>query len=226
MGRVVGGLHFQRRILPTLAVAAGLLRLKSEFLSIPLIVVSFFFAAPVHAVPLRWTFSGSTGTTSQFNGMPVGGLDVKFRIFLDTSLVASPLSLDRNDVIFFGPFQGELDLETFGVLPVFPISSVENFAPSQGGVVGVEYTQAGKSFINFPSIISADRAHLSPILPAAPTSIDTIHFGGPNGLDLVVKVETFSATAAVPEGGSTALLLTSGLIALRYLRRRNERSAA
>lgn len=192
---------------------------------LPLIVASFFCASPVQAVPLTWIFSGTTVTlpASQLNGMSVGGLNAEFRIFLDTDLMPFPASLLGNDVNFGGPFQGQVDLETFGVLPVFPISVVENFAPSQGGVRGVELTMpfpAGKTFINFPSVVSADRAHLGPIPPSAPMGMDRIAVGGPDGLILYIKVATFTATTEVPEGGSTALLLTPALVALGFFGRR------
>jgi hypothetical protein len=192
-----------------------------------LVVASFLFASPVQAVPLTWTFSGTTSMTlqSEYNGMPAQGLDFEFRIFLDTDAMVFVPSIPFNDVIFSGPFQGEIDLETFGLLPVHPVSSVENFAPSQGGVIGVEYTQpfpAGKSFINFPSIISSDRTHLTPIPPTAPLPLPALRIGGPNNLLLFAPVTMFSAVSetAVPEGGSTAVLLTPALVAFGFLRRR------
>ena len=189
-----------------------------------LIVASFFYASPVYAVPLTWIFSGTTTPSSEHKGMQVGGLDAEFRIFLDTDLVAVPESLLGNDIIFGGPFQGQIDLETFGILPVFPIDVVENFAPSQGGVQGVEITQSGpsgKTFVNFSTIISNDRAHLTPISPTSQlTDVNTLLVGGPNDLLLSLEVKTFSATTAVPEGGSTALFLAPALTALCFLRRR------
>jgi hypothetical protein len=193
-----------------------------------LVVASFLFASPVQAVPLTWTFSGTTSMTlqSEYNGMPAQGLDFEFRIFLDTDAMVFVPSIPFNDVIFSGPFQGEIDLETFGLLPVHPVSSVENFAPSQGGVIGVEYTQpfpAGKSFINFPSIISSDRTHLTPIPPTAPLPLSSVRIGGPDNLILFAQVATFSATVSettVPEGGSTAVLLAASLAVVGFLRRR------
>jgi hypothetical protein len=195
-----------------------------------LILGSFLFASSVHAVPLTWTFSGTTSMTlpSEYNGTPAQGLDFEFRIFLDTDAMVFAPSIPFNDVIFPGPFQGEINLETFGLLPVFPISSVENFAPSQGDVRGVEYTQpfAGKSFINFPSFISSDRTDLTPIPPIAPLAPSGVRIAGPNNLDLRAQVAIFSATVsetAVPEGGSTAVLLAASLAVVGFLRRRYTR---
>jgi MYXO-CTERM domain-containing protein len=68
--------------------------------------------------------------------------------------------------------------------------------------------------------------HLTPIAPTEPNAFfnNTINVEGPNGLFLFGEVvNTFSATTVpttVPEGDSSALLLTSGLVALGSLRRR------
>ena len=52
------------------------------------LVASLVFASPVHASPLTWLFSGTTGASSQFNGMSIGSEHFELRIFVDTNLVA------------------------------------------------------------------------------------------------------------------------------------------
>ncbi|HEU5248004.1 MAG TPA: hypothetical protein VFU09_13020 [Candidatus Udaeobacter sp.] len=182
------------------------------------IVTSCLIASSVHAVPLTWDFRGTTISPSVFNGTPIVGLPFELRIFLDTNLVGTTFD-GLSDVFFDGPHQGEVEIATLGVLPV-SFTDVEYFAPSLAFVTGVQFTQFGKSFILFPSSISSDPLHLTPIAPTAPiASSDTVEVLGPNGLDVFGKVATFSATT-VPEAGSTALLLTSALVTLGFLRRR------
>jgi hypothetical protein len=182
-----------------------------------LIATSFLIASSLHAVPLTWHFSGTTSSSSEFNGMPIAqGLNYELRIFLNTNLVGTTFP-DLADVFFFGPHQGEVEIETLGVLPVDPFADVQYFAPG-GLVTGVQFTFPF-SGIQFNSSISSDSLHLTPIAPTAPNTFNTIDFFGPNGLSLFgAVVNTFSATT-VPEGGSTALLLTSALVVLGFLRR-------
>lgn len=186
-------------------------------------VVAFLIASPVHAVPLTWLFSGTTNPSSEFNGAPIGSLDYELRIFLDTELTATTVP-NLSDVFFLGPHQGEVEIETLGVLPVHPFDNVQYFAPG-GLVTGVQFIQ-GPTFsgILFASSISADSLHLGPIAPTAPSS-GGLQFVGPNGLSVFGAVDTFSAMA-VPEAGSSALFLTSALVVLGLLRWRYKGSAS
>lgn len=188
--------------------------------TILLIATSFLIASSLHAVPLTWHFSGTTSSSSEFNGMPIAqGLNYELRIFLNTNLVGTTFP-DLSDVFFNGPFQGEVEIETLGVLPVFQFDQVQYFAPG-GLVTGVQFITPF-SGIQFNSSISGDSLHLTPIAPTAPNAFNTIDFFGPNGLSLFGEVvNAFSATTAttVADGGSTALLLTSALVALGFLRR-------
>jgi hypothetical protein len=191
--------------------------------TILLIATSFLIASSLHAVPLTWHFSGTTSSSSEFNGMPIAqGLNYELRIFLKTNLVGTTFP-DLADVFFNGPFQGEVEIETLGVVPVDQFDNVQYFAPG-GLVTGVQFIDGlGFSGIQFNSSISSDSLHLTPIAATAPNTFNTIDFSGPNGLSLFGEVvNTFSATtvATVADGGSTALLLTSALVALGSLRRR------
>lgn len=187
-----------------------------------LIATSFLIVSSLHAVPLTWHFSGTTSSSSQFNSASIGGLSYELRIFLDTDLVGvDPMNL--GDVFFTGSHQGEVEIATLGVLPVNPFNNVQYFAPG-GLVTGVQFNQPAFSDIRFDSAISGDSTHLSSIAPTAPgASNNSLQSGvfGPNGLFLSGPVATFSATttASVPDGGSTALLLTSALLASGLLRR-------
>jgi hypothetical protein len=192
--------------------------------TILLIATSFLIASSLHAVPLTWHFTGTTSDSSEFNGMPIAAdLNYELRIFLDTDLVAFVNPSAAPAVFFIGPHQGEVEIETLGVLPVDPFDDVQYFAPG-GLVIEVDFTQPLFSGIHFNSSISGDSLHLTPIAPTAPNAFNTISFSGPNGLSLpLAVVNIFSATTeptTVPEGGSTALLLTSALVALGSLRRR------
>jgi hypothetical protein len=189
--------------------------------TILLMATSLLIASSLHAIPLTWRFSGTTNSSSEFNGMPIAeGLNYEFRIFLNTDLVG--VKDDGNpEVSFFGPHQGEVEIETLGVLSVDPILFVQYFALG-GLVTDVIFYNPGFKDIHFDSIISSDSMHLTPIAPTEPNAFfnNTINVEGPNGLFLFGEVvNTFSATT-VPEGGSSALLLTSGLVALGSLRRR------
>ena len=193
------------------------------------IVASVLIASPVHATPLTWLFSGTTSSSSQFNGMSIAGLDYELRVFLDTDLVGfDPPNL--SDIMFAGPHQAQVEIETLGVLPVNMIPWVEYFAPG-GQVTGIQLRIPFFHGILFPSSISSDFLQLGPIPPTAPSSgglgpVNPIQ--GPNGLTLSGSVATFEAAlspTAVPES-STALLLSSGLVALGFLRRRYSRSAS
>ena len=174
------------------------------------ILTSCLIASSVHAVPLTWNFIGTTE----------GGLAFELRIFLDTNLVGQQFP-GLSDVFFQGPFQGAAEIDPIGVVTQV-LDDVRYFLGSPGSVTGVGYSQAGAfNGIQFPSSISSDTLHLTPIAPTAPNSFNTIDFFGPNGL-IRGEVATFSATLAttVPEGGSTALLLSSAIITLGFLRRR------
>lgn len=204
--------------------------------TILLIATSFLIASSVHAVPLTWHFVGTTGAFS-FNGTPIAaGLNCELRIFLDTDLVGvKPPGLA--DTFFAGPHQGELQIETLGVLPVGPFNNVQNFGTlgvynngvytGPQTVTGVQFNNPGFSGIQFASSISSDLLHLGPIAPSSPNAFNsiTVYLAGQNGsAPISLRVDTFSATT-VPEGGSTALLLTSALVASGFLRRRINRTA-
>jgi hypothetical protein len=153
-------------------------------------------ASSLHAVPLTWRFSGTTSSSTEFNGMPIAqGLNYELRIFLDTDLIGMKPDPSLADVFFFGPHQGEVEIETLGVLPVDQFFNVQYFAPG-GLVTGVQYeSNAGFSGIQFNSPISNDSMHLGPIPPTAPNAFNTISFSGPNGLfGSSEVVNTFSAT--------------------------------
>jgi hypothetical protein len=191
------------------------------------ILISCLIASSVHAVPLTWDFRGTTISRSELNGTPIVGLAFELRIFLDTNLVGREVP-GLSDVFFDGPHVGEVEIEAHGVLPV-GFQDVEYFVPSGSELVtGVQFTQVGKSFILFPSSISSDPLHLTAIAPTAPNASSVVEILGPNDLDLFGEVATFSATSAttVPEAGSTALLLTSALVALGFLRWRRYGSAS
>jgi hypothetical protein len=186
-----------------------------------LLIPSLLVTSTLYAVPLTWNFSGTTDSGSTYNGMSTEGLAFELRIFLDTNL-AGVKDPNNPEVSFFGPFQGEAEIETLGVLPVDEFLFVQYFAPG-GLVTSVIYYQPGFSDIAFPSSISGDSLHLGPIPPTAPNFNDDIEFGGPNGLFVFGTVTSFSATTGgntVPESGSTALFLTSPLVALALFRRR------
>ena len=96
------------------------------------IVASFLIASPVQAAPLTWSFSGTTSSSSQFNGMSIAGLDYELRVFLDTDLVGfDPPNL--SDIMFDGPHQAQVEIATLGVLPVNMIPWVEVLRAWQSG---------------------------------------------------------------------------------------------
>jgi len=162
--------------------------------TIVLIATSFLITSYIYAVPLTWNFSGTTSASSSFNDTPIApGLNYELKIFLDTDVMGRTVP-GLADVFFDGPFQGEVEIETLGVLPVDQFNNVQYFAPG-GLVTGVQFT-APFSDIQFASSISSDSLHLTPITPTAPTTLNnTIDFFGPNDLSLVGEVvNTFSAT--------------------------------
>ena len=96
-------------------------------------------------------FSGTTGASSQHNGSNIGGLAFELRIFLDTDLgVLDPLSLA--DFFFTGPHQGEVQIDTIGVLPVNTFGNVQYFAPG-GLITGLQFNQPAFSDITFAASI-------------------------------------------------------------------------
>ncbi len=191
-----------------------------------LIASAFLVHSSLFAVPLTWHFTGTTSGGSEYNNAAIGGLAFELRVFLDTDLVGvNPMNL--GDVFFSGPHQGEVEIQTLGVLSVNPFNNVQYFK-SAGLVSGVQFNQPAFSDIRFSSSISSDPLHLGPIAPTAPNANNTLQSGvfGPNGLVLFGQVATFSATVEsnggstqVPDGGSTALCLASALAGLGYLRR-------
>ncbi len=194
----------------------------------------FVIAYPVHAAPLTWHFSGTASSSSEFNSMPIGGLDFELRFFLDTDLVPFMGNPSFPDIMFIGPHQGEVEIETLGVVPVNAANKVEYHSPGGLGnpVTAVHFYAPSPHFIMFASPILSDSSHLAPVPPTAPTNGALSMFfplQGPNGLSLSGPVTIFSATlsaTAVPEGGSTALLFTSALVAFGLLKRRYQDSAS
>jgi hypothetical protein len=174
--------------------------------TILLIATSFLIASSLHAVPLTWRFSGTTSSSTEFNGTPIAqGLNYELRIFLDTDLLGMK-DPTLADVFFFGPHQGEVEIETLGVLPVDQFLDVQYFAPG-GLVTGVQFNEfnAGFSGIQFNSSISGDSMHLGPIAPTAPNVFNTVSFSGPNGLfGSLEVVNTFSATTVPDETDADA----------------------
>jgi len=166
--------------------------------TILLIATSFLIASSLHAVPITWRFSGTTSSSTQFNGTPIAqGLNYELRIFLNTDLIGMESDPSLAAVIFFGPHQGEVEIETLGVLPVDQFLNVQQFAPG-----GVQFNQfnTGVSGVQVNSGISSDSMHLGPIAPAAPNVSNTISFSGPNGLlGSAEMVNTFSATTVADE---------------------------
>jgi hypothetical protein len=166
--------------------------------TILLLATSFLIASSLHAVPITWRFSGTTSSSTQYNGTPIAqGLNYELRIFLNTDLIGMKTDPSLAAVFFFGPHQGEVEIETLGVLPVDQFLNVQHFAPG-----GVQFNQfnAGFSGIQFNSGISSDSMHLGPIAPTAPNASNTISFSGPNGLlGSAEVVNTFSATTVAGE---------------------------
>jgi len=191
--------------------------------TILLIATSFLITSFLHAVPLTWRFSGTTSSSTEFNGMPLAeGLNYEFRIFLDTDLIGVKDN-GNPEVSFFGPHQGEVEIDTLGVLPVDQIAYVQYFALG-GLVTDVIFYNPDFNDIQFDSVISGDSMHLGPIPPTAPHALfnNTISFSGPNGLfGSTEVVNTFSATTVpgVPDGGTTVILLGAALGALGMARR-------
>ena len=190
--------------------------------TILLMATSFLIASSLRAVPLTWHFFGTTSFHNDDpNAIPIAqGLNFELRIFLDTNLAGVKFDAEPLSIFFFGPFQGEVEIETLGVLPVNQFADVSYFVPFPSGLArGVEFGEYGLPSIGpilFDSPISDDSTHLGPIAPTAPNEFNSVVFVGPNGLFAGGPVNTFSATI-VPEDGSTALLLTSALVALGSL---------
>ena len=86
-----------------------------------------------------------------------------------------------------------------------------------------------EEFVNFTPSISTTLFRLAPIPQtgiesAGPFEDSNLEFVGPNRLDVIGKMGTFSAIkVTVPEVGSTALLLTLALVALGFLRTRKQK---
>jgi hypothetical protein len=189
-----------------------------------LVATLLWFSSPAQGTPLTWRFTGTTLSPSMYNNNSIVGLNFELRISLDTNLVGTTV-MNLADVFFTGPHQGVVEINTVGVLPVNAFTNVQYFAPG-GLVTGVQYNQPAFSGIQFPSSISSDSLHLTPIAPVAPGTIDTIQVMGPNGLGLRGEVATFAATLEtnpVPEAGSTAAFLFIGLAAIRLVRRKPRR---
>jgi hypothetical protein len=186
-----------------------------------LIATLLWFTYPAQASPITWHFFGTTTANSVYNNMSIVGLSFELRIFLDSNLVGTTVP-NLSDVFFNGPHQGVIEISGLGVLPLNPFNNVQYFAPG-GLVTGVQYNQPFFSDIQFPSSISNDSLHITPIAPVAPGLNNSIEFLGPNGLNGRGAVSLFSATAepaTVPEGGSASILLFIGLVAIKLVRRR------
>jgi hypothetical protein len=187
------------------------------------LVALFLIVSPLHADPLVWTFTGTTAPGSQFGGgMLQVGLRLELRIFLDTSLVGfpNPPGFPQTEVTFGGPFSGEVDIETLPVrLPLDSFSSVQTFGSITNNVLsGAIFRQPSFNDVLFDPF-STDIRFLTPIPPRMTTTNNGLSgVTGPGGLFVNATVNTFSAVL-VPEGGSTAVFLTSGLAALAGLLR-------
>jgi hypothetical protein len=216
--------------------------MKAMILSTILVLV---IASPVHATPLTWIFTGMTLPNSSFMGNDISGKTFQLQIFLDTDFVGTqapqpaewffrcaPVPVPCPPVI--GQVIIPLDPPLPSVFALNPFVVIEYFATTGLFISFVDLQQfpgSGKQFINFdPPIDSVDfllvPARLGPIAPRAPSTIDTLEFVGP---DLFVRgqVTEFSAVLGVPglPEPSTAMLLTSGLVALGFLWRRYKGSA-
>jgi hypothetical protein len=191
-------------------------------------VIAFLIASPVHAIPLEWRISGTTESSSVFRGDPIENLNFALLIFLDTDFMGTR---------HLGPPEWEfpggnalLVIDTRGAIAVNRVGSVTYFGDTL--ISSIEFVQEGvgaiQLFLFEPDILSQDflppDRRLGPIEPImSPHVFGTVMFFGPD-LSVVGQVTRFSAE--VPEGGSTALLLTSGLVALGFLRRRYKGSAS
>jgi hypothetical protein len=191
--------------------------------TILLIATSFLIASSLHAISLTWRFSGTTSSSTEFNGMPIAeGLNYEFRIFLDTDLIGVKDN-GNPEVSFFGPHQGEVEIETLGVLPVDQIVFVQYFA--LGGLSQTLYFTIPDLMIStsIPSFRAiACISVRSPRQRQTHYLSNTISFSGPNGLfGSTEVVDIFSATTVpgVPDGGTTVMLLGVALGALGMARR-------
>jgi hypothetical protein len=190
-----------------------------------LLIASLFVTSSLHATPLIWNFVGTAGPDSTFEENSIEGLSFNLQIFLNTNLVGhkEPGSVE---VFFNGPFEGQVIINfpghPFGVVPVDTFGSVANFMEG-GQVTSVVTFQTplgfGEQFVLFDQPISSNPFHLTPI-PQTPTSAGSfLNFTGPNDLEVFGNVTSFSAVLnTVPEVDSTALLLTSALVALGFVR--------
>jgi hypothetical protein len=206
-------------------------------------VVALFIVSPVYAVPLEWRISGTTLSNSGFIDKNDVLIDISGRVFtlrmsLDTDFVGTDertefsFSARQNGQVDFG---ARIEIGTLGSLPVNGFSFVEySLTPIPGDVASINLPSqepqlpGQKQFLFFdPDIHSDDfqsMQRLGPIGPImSPHVSGTLTFLGPN---LLVHGQVTSFSAEVPEGGSTALLLTSGLVALGFLWRRYKGSVS
>jgi hypothetical protein len=199
-------------------------------------VIAFLITSPVHAVPLTWVFSGETLPNSAFIDQndvvrDISGRSFRFLIFLDTGL---PGTEAEAEVLFGSQQRAAVQIAGLGVLPVVPIEFVEYLRTGTGGVSFVDFKLDApfpKQGLQFVPPIQTNPLELGPIAGIAPKSDgapglfsdDILEIPGPN-LFVVGQVTLF--TARVPEDGSTALFLTSALVALGLLRWRYKGSAS
>src|SRR5215467_12036845 len=67
-------------------------------------IASLVVASSLHAVPLTWHFTGTTGPNSTYQGTPIENRSFDFKIFLDTTLNPTPVGTGT-EVNFFPPGQ-------------------------------------------------------------------------------------------------------------------------
>jgi hypothetical protein len=197
-----------------------------------LLIASLFVVSSLHANPLVWHFVGHIAPGSTYNGDVLQeGVPFDFQILLNSNLVGT-INPGQTEAIFFGPFESKVEFTAGqGNVEGFMITNVQNFFsnPETRGVTTVTVIWAsggGRQDIDFSSSISNSPRRLVPV-PETPIPLvgpaghkvpQTMEIFGPNGLNLIGNMDTFSATERTPEAGSTALLLALALVALGLLR--------
>jgi len=209
------------------------------------VVISLVIASPVHASPLTWEFSGVLQVrvvTDPTN--PLFNLNNQFfqlRIFLDTDRKGTCIPNCGSQMIGVSftsapePLaQAEVDI-AFGamVIQLDPFAAFYVVSPPGGDVVGVAPTQPGVTsgnFITFSSSITQTPLQLGPIaihFPLPPNEFLRFVYP-PAHEEITGRVTTFRAAAPselLPEAGSIAQYLTSGLIATWLLWHRRRKSS-
>jgi hypothetical protein len=160
-----------------------------------LLIALLFVASSLLADPLTWHFFGTAGSGSTYNGTSIEGASLDLQIFLNTSLVGHK-SPGVDEKFFDGPFRSQVSISGVGTLPVYFFDAVANFA--HGGcvnsVVTLQSLGSGEQFVLFDHCISSTPLRLTPI-PKTPTSNSpSLDFAGPNDLEVIGDIDSFSAT--------------------------------